>query len=488
MRKALLLVMCFMLRLAPVAAEAMADAPTYRALLIGSEQFVTHPDTAPAATSNLRRLDEALRSDVRGYAQIRTSLNQALDAEGFGSLVRAAFSGAKEQDISLLYITTHGVYQPGEAPVTFGMVLSDGLSEYLLTAEQMYSVLKDIPGIKVLIIDSCNSGALIDRGMPGNGLQSLFTKNQFKVLTASGGSEPSFLWATGAGNVQGGSYFAYAMLSGMTPGNQYAADINRDGRITLSEMHQFLLTGYGASTPQAYPMEDDFTLYQYAPEQDLQEPALISGVVFEHDVLSRTDNILDFSYTLSARSRVVYQLVYHQKGDWQFENAQYISDADMDTGEMLAGRKFRSLRIDPPDDELSGYALMFLTTVEEDRSTPHAMKLLTVEPGSGNPALEVVVPEVFYPQKGEELAISIQHTVPLRLNVRVVDAAGKQVRTLASEQPTRPQHLPDGGSVLYWNGRLHNGEQAPQGRYHILVDCQVGGQLYTALSKAFDLQ
>lgn len=464
------------------------SSPVLRGLLVGAERFVSHPNTQPAAASNLRRLAAALRKDSRGYARIRTSLNQPLDEAAFGRLVRTAFGAAREGDVSLLYVTSHGLFEEGWDPMDFAVVFSDGQTEHALTARQMHGAFQGIAGIKVLIIDSCNAGALIDRGVPGSGLRSLFTNDEFKVLAASGGSEPSVLWQSGSGSIQGGSYFADALLRGITPADRYAADINRDGDITLSELHTYLLGSYGASTPQAYPLEDDFPVFRYDLQKVVPPPALISGVVFEQEVLNRAENILDYSYTLSQRIRVAYQLIYFQELDWQFASAQYINDGDLSTGEMLPGRKQRSLRIDPPDAEMAGYVLMFLTTVEEDRSIPHAQKLLMVEPGTGDPELTAAVAEGFAPCMGEELAITIGHALPVRLNLRVVDTRGGTVRSLAQNQATRPQHLPAGGSMYYWNGRLRDGEMAPPGQYRIAVDCTIGSRLFTAMSRPFTLR
>lgn len=484
MRKALLGFMLWCLLLPQTGARAdVAVRPVLRALLIGSERFVTHPNTAPAATSNLRQLSRALRGDARGYASIRTSLNQPLDEAGFGALVRSAFSGAKKDDISFFYITTHGVYQEGRAPMEFAMVLSDGHTEFLLTAEALYKALKNVPGTKVLVIDTCNSGAVIDRGMPGSGLRSLFADGSFRVLTASGGSEPSFLWATGAGNVQGGTYFAGVLLSGISAADNFSADTNRDGDITLKELHSHMLSHYGVSTPHAYPLDDPFVLLRYKAPAQRPQPGVISGVVFEQDVMSRADNFLDFSYTLSERIRVVYQLVYLYEDDWNFTQAQYLNDSELDTGETLPGRKQRSLRIDPPDEEMAGYALMFLTTAVEDRSTPYAMKLLMVEPGTGDPELAVAAPKQFAPHRGEELPITVNHGLPIRVTLRVLDERGNQVRMLVSRQPTRPQHLPGGGSMYYWNGRGQEGRYAPPGNYRIVAECAIGGQVYFAASE-----
>ena len=223
----------------------MKPQPSLRALLVGVDQFSTQPDTAPAARNNLSRLSRALEADSRGYALIRRSLNEAMDFEAFSSLVLGTFEGAREGDVSLFYISTHGFYEPGQDPMSFSMLLSDGESEYYLTARELHQALSPIAGTKLLIIDTCFAGALIDRGLPGDGLRSLFAGGGFKVITASGGSEPSFLWSTGSGAFRGGSYFADTLYTGLSGAGRFAADGNLTARRSGAAR---LPADYGAAT------------------------------------------------------------------------------------------------------------------------------------------------------------------------------------------------------------------------------------------------
>lgn len=468
-------------------AEIYPEHVKLRALLVGADQFKTRPNTAPAAENNLQHMAIALSLDARGYEKISTSYNDAFDSESFTALVDKSFAGAKDGDVSLLYISTHGLYEEGMQAMDFGMLLSDGQREYRLSARELYRVLSPVPGLKILIIDTCNSGALIDRGLLGNGQNSLFTNGDFKVITASGGSEPSFLWSTGQGMIRGGSYFADTLTAGISGSGNYAADENRDGDITLREIHRYLLRSYGVATPQVYPRQDEMTLLRYDVAQAPKFPQAVSDLVLDQSVLSAENKDLSFSFTLNQPARLAYQLVYHKGGQWQFAQSQVIADDRRPNGDILPGRKDVSLGLRLGNQAMSGYVLLFVTTVFEDSSTPLAQSLLLVEPLSGDPQLAVAAPQAFTPKNGQELPIYIGHTFALRISVRIKDQSGRTAAILATDQATRPENLPGGGSLFYWSGTMTSGEPAQPGLYHAEVTARVGETLYKVQSASFTL-
>ncbi|MHC1786299.1 MAG: caspase family protein [Christensenellales bacterium] len=486
-RLACLLLVLALLPLGWPSGASGQGAPRLRALLVGADRFSSHPDTAPAARNNLQHLASALRCDVRGYERIRLSLNEALDDEAFKALAASSYSGAKAGDVSLFYISTHGFYDTDQDPMTFSMLLSDGDSEYYLTARELHAALAPVPGLKVLIIDTCFSGALIDRGLPGEGLRSLFTNADFKVITASGGSEPSFLWSTGSGDIRGGSYFADTLAAGVSGEGGYAADRNRDGTITLAEAHDHLMGNYAAATAQVYPAQDDMPLLVYDRKAAGSPTMQVSSLLLDQSVFSAGEEELSFSFTLNHPARLAYQLMYQKSQQWQFSQAQVIADLEQPNGESLPGRKERRLRIRLDDEATSGYVLLFLTTVLEDSSTPQAQALLMVEPSAGDPELGLRAAPSFSPGEGQEMALQISHRFPLRLTVTVCDLAGALVSTLAEALPTRPTHLPGGGSVFYWPGRAADGSLLPPGTYHARVSARIGGIDYHASSAPFTL-
>ena len=228
---ACLLLFTLLACLLPARADDTRPLPVLRALLVSCDHFVTQPDTAPSSYNNLVALRRALLYDIRGYRSIRVSVNRALDRQALASLAAAAYTGATQEDISLFYLSTHGVTIGDNDD--FAALLSDGLEERLLYGRDIAEVLNTVPGKKVVILDACFSGAAIVKGLDDPYVASAFSGPDFKVLTSAGGLEPSFLWTDGAGMVQGGSFFAQALTEGITAEGRYAADLNRDGLITL---------------------------------------------------------------------------------------------------------------------------------------------------------------------------------------------------------------------------------------------------------------
>lgn len=485
----LLVILLALLHALPFAlpARAARATPRLRALLVGADRFISQPNTQPAAENNLHQLAKALRGDSRGYERVVLSLNELSSLEAFEAVAKAAYEGAGPGDLSLFYITTHGILPEGGSPMDFAMLLSDGEKEHALTAGELHQALSRVPGEKLLIIDTCNAGALIHRGMEGKGLSTPFTEGGYRVLTASGGSEPSFFWSTGHGNLRGGSYFADALVAGISQGGRYAADADQDGTVSLKELHAYLLANYAVATPHAYPLEDAFPVLRYEPKPGLPGVNLLSNLTLGQSSFLPGDPELSFSFALNQRARLAYQLVYRRQELWQFTAPQVIADGELPDGSSLPGWKERSLVVSPVDGQSSGYVMLMLTTVLEDSATPHAQALLSVEPATGDPALGLSTPSSFSPAKGEELSIHVAHAFPVRLRLELMDAGGEPMALLFNNRPTRPMHLSGGGSLLYWHGRLPTGEMAPSGTYRLKVSCSVGEQRYAVLSDPFDI-
>ncbi|NCB34518.1 MAG: hypothetical protein EOM58_00565, partial [Clostridia bacterium] len=126
---AAMIILALLISLVPFHQVRARSESVLRALLVGSDRFVTHPDTQPAARNNIINMTQALGQDERGYQSIRVSLNEPHDADTFQNLVNDSFWDADDDDISLIYITTHGLYSLDLEPMSYAMVLSDGLSE-----------------------------------------------------------------------------------------------------------------------------------------------------------------------------------------------------------------------------------------------------------------------------------------------------------------------------------------------------------------------
>ncbi len=462
--------------------------PRLRALLIGCDHFVSQEDTWPAADNNLRMLSDTLMLDQRRYALIRSYSSSIATVEAFAEAVRSAFESAGEEDVSLLYISTHGVYDESGVDVLSGVLLSDGEEETLLGAAALQEILGTIPGKKVLILDACNSGALIGKGLNVFPEQVFFTGPDFKVLCSAGGNEASWYYQSAQNAASdGASYFATVLAYGLGNQGDFAADRNQDGLITLEETYAFLYENYAASTPQVYPQRDDFVLFAYDVNRPWAVTQAITDITFEDTLLTAGQSEVTFSFTVQRQVELYYQIVYHRDGVWQFGQAQHYLDGEQLDGTVLPGRNERTLSLDTGEQDAYGYAMIQMITREGEQTVFQGARLLCVQPAEGEAQVAVTTGAAFIPGQGQELPILVQHDVPCGLTVNVVDAEGKVARRLAYDAPTRPQQIVPNASTFYWDGRLTSGDAAPVGTYAVVVRVRLGDQTFTVCSPAVEL-
>ncbi len=472
--------------MAPAAASAApeAAAPVLRALIVTCDRFLSQEETTPAAQENARLMAGALAADARGYAVIRTECDTIGSAEAFYAILLDTFSGAGENDISVLYISTHGVYNTARSNLTAELLLCDGTTEDALSPQLLESMLASIPGTHVLLMDACHSGAFIGKGL-SNGADAVpMTGPQTRILCSAGGSEDSWYWRSEeSGALHGAGYFTSILTRGLDTGAGCPADNDRDGRVTLREAFTWLRGHYAVSTPQAYPEYDDaFVLFACG---EAGEPQGMTEIDFEETVFSGDVNRLRFSYTLHQPMRVAYQLVYMVRGAWDFRNAAQLSEPD--TLQPGVYERQLTLRLADEDTETSGYLMLQIFSLEDGSPALHDSRLISVLPLAGDIALGVECRNVYRPGVGREFPVTVRHDIPCLLTVQVQNIRGDTVRYLAYEQPSRPQHLVPEGTCLYWDGLLADGSPAPSGYYVIRVQTDTGGAVRHAYSTVFRL-
>lgn len=139
------------------AASAVSEAltvteaePTYRALLVGN----TYPGASNALAgpdNDVKAVSTMLNSMSGTDYQVRTAMNQS--ASGIRSAIASTFSGAKPGDVSLFYYSGHGNAD--------GSLV--GVGDTLLSVYSLRTALQDVPGTKIVILDCCYSGTVINR-------------------------------------------------------------------------------------------------------------------------------------------------------------------------------------------------------------------------------------------------------------------------------------------------------------------------------------
>lgn len=485
---ALLLTLCLLCPAFSLAGAQVEQGGKMRALLIGCDAFLTQENTWPAADNNLHLLSDTFLFDSRNYQLIRCLSGNVATVADFEAALTDTFAAAEAGDTALLYISTHGVFSEGASVASAALVLSDGEQEELLSAAALQAMLDKIPGQKVLILDACNAGAFIGKGLSGGADRVFFSGPDYKVLCSAGGSEASWYWhGTEDAQSSGASYFATVLANALSAKEQHAADSNLDGLITLSEVYSFLINNYAASTPQVYPQQDDFVLYAYDRDEILFPGKTISDISFDDTLLTAGVGDVSFSFTVHRQTELYYQIVYHENGSWQFGIAQHYRDEEQADGTVVPGRKQRTLSLDTGSADAYGYAMIQLITLEEGRPVYQGGCLLTVQPAVGELKLAVTSGRGFSPGLGQEMCIMVQHDVPCGLTVNICNAAGENVRRLAYAQPSRPQQLSPAGSTFYWDGRRNDGTLAEPGDYTAQVRVRLGDKTYLEKSAPFTL-
>ena len=471
-----------------------------RALLIGVDEFVSQPSAYPSSTNNVYAMQEMFQAAAEPLEKILVPDAPVTSVQQLTELIQRVFGDAEAGDVSYLYISTHGLYDP-ENGVEPALLLSDGQTENHLTPEELEAAFDGISGTKVLILDACNSGAFIGKGMTEWDEPPCFLGDDFKVITSSGAREESWYWSAGEDakqeERQGAFYFTQALCDALSAACGYPADQNHDGSITLKELYDYLLLNHAASTPQVYPQnDDDFVIFRYDPSEPLPtglERSPIMDVTFSDLVLDQDSREITIEYIAMRPVRLAYQLVYRREGRWEFENAQLIYDdserfsafGDQE-GAVSAGWKQRTLRLDELADDAYGYALVQLVSIDRGKLRVHAGRVLCVLPEEEPPAPTVEISGSFAPETGRELAVFVGHTSPCTLSVAILDEEGQVVERLCHRRSTRPMGL--AGTTLYWDGKQRDGSPAPAGTYRVRTQIHWKGQTLSVESETFELE
>ena len=465
-----------------------------RALLVGCDSFLSRSDTRPSSANNVAEMAEALSGGSMNLDELITRRDGISGAAELAELIGETFAPAREGDVSYLYLSTHGLWEPGEPGSSMTLLLSDGRSENGMTAQQLHDAFDGVQGTKVLIIDACHAGAMIAKGIRDE-FGHIFEGGEFKLICSAGGAEESWFWKGPEGEaIAGGGYFSGILSAGMSVRTGYAADANRDGVITLSEMAAYLDDMHGASRVQTYPEEDEFALLTYDAESVRRQTEAVGHILFEDGMLDRSSPSLAFSFTVFQPCRVAYQLVQQKGSRWDFEHARLVYD----TGELFGSfgdaegylsPGFKERTIDLREDTLTrgGYLLFQMIVTEQDRVHIVASRALALS--RDDPLTEIVISQRngFSPERGEEMGFVITHAGPVQLTCVIENAAGESIRRLCSRMPSRPEQIYPEGTTLYWDGRDQKGEAAVPGAYRLRVTVRRGGEEVTVTGASFYL-
>ena len=464
-------------------ATCAAGEGVSRALLIGCDRFVSMPDTTPAAENNLSLMETLVRQALPGLDRVKVRLDGPRTAAEFTALAAEAFAGADETDVSLVYLTTHGVAWTGGDTLRTALLLSDGTIEEGLEPETLRRILDTVPGRKALIVDACYSGALIAKGMAGG--VNAFAGGDYRVLVSCGGEEESFLWSAGEARQTGAGFFTAALATCLQAANWDRLDADRDGAVSLAELRDILGELYGPATAYAYPEQSGEPLFALTETEEDAAP-LLSGLWMEaRDEAG--EPAVGITFQVNRPLRLWYQMISWEADGWDFEGAVRLPDRERTggvRGAMKPGEKQRTVRLGS-DSARAGYALLQLISTEEGAPMLEASRVVCV-PAEKAAIQAVTAADGFRPAAGEEASGCVVCTGACALDVFVLDQTGQTVRTLARGAATRPG--PEGSRLyVYWDGRSESGDPALPGSYRFAALCAGATTGTEALSAPFQL-
>jgi WD40 repeat protein len=206
----------------------------------------------------------------------------------------AALGNASPNDTTLVFLASHGFshgasaaeyyFVPRDARMSdLATVLSTrpeaasspASASSLLTASEMSDALRRVAGRRLLIIDTCHSGAADGRQNPYS-LAKRSAAARVAVLSAASGNEQSYE----AINAPHGA-FTYSLMQGLDGG----ADANADGRVNLGETLDFVMTRVATNMQRLNSM-----MQKQDPKHTnkTQTPTLTAIPALAETVLSRT--------------------------------------------------------------------------------------------------------------------------------------------------------------------------------------------------------
>lgn len=475
----LLLLICLCVWLSAGMAEEDTKGKR-RALLMAYDVFAVRESMAPSATNNVAGMRGILESDSRGYDRIHEVINRYADFDSVKQQVNLAFSDSRPDDVNVIYLFSHGEIYENDGG-TFRFVFSDGKEDWHCDIATLYRLFEDVKGTKILVLDACYGGAVINKGTRDIFTRTPFMRPDWFVFTAAGGEELTYTWSSAWDQTAGGSYLMLALRQGLTEGGRYRADRNRDGKVTWQELLHYVRAHQGTSTAQAYPQTHDLVVLACAKKQ--AKPYAVTDIEYDTFGISGQEQSFDFAYTQHEAASIAYQLVYERDGVWLFDAPQLERDIKEGEADKERGRMERQMRLFE-GSERYGYMIFSILKGEGEALYPLATTLIAKH----DDALQHVrleMPAQVNFNKGEELPVLLWHQRPCLLSVTVRNLMGDAAAHPVINEPSRP--IGFDGTALYLTGVDDDGILLPKGKYWLEILVQTGSRVQAVYSPVFEV-
>lgn len=476
-------------------AQPAETSPMTRMLLIGCDYFVSQPNTAPVSENNVRTVEAAWKvgmPDTPDTPDTVCRVNTIRTAEDLRNAVDEAFSGSSMQDMNICYISTHGVLPENGDPAGMTLLFSDGVEEVNISPTELRGMLDTVPGRKLLILDSCYSGAVIGKGAPG--LENAFDSPDYTVITSSGAAERSWFWSAAGDTETGVGYFTGALIQALNAGDGYPADLNRDGAITMTELKKTLENIHGVSAVRTWPEASDEALLKYDGQAENNETvqSALTGLTFDNKIPDPEAPVCRFSFTVNRPVRMIYRMVTERNGEWDFSDTSFLFDDAEDSGTvgmLTPGYKERTLSPGIPEDGDGGYVLLQVIGLSDGVPRLYGTHVICI-PGDGSTDGNSIEMEILYPETVNVEAgmdIILRCGVPCAVTVAILDENDKVVCYPAVDQATRPEGIRPEGMTIFWDGCDRHGDKVSAGFYRIRIRLRNGDQTREILSESFEV-
>ena len=320
----------FVLPIRGFGSEPELPAAEFRCLAVGIDWFVNEENTAPCSANNAETMAGLFGDCLPEGTKVTRRVNGPAGLAEMENLILETFSDAGEEDTSILYLSTHGVVWEEEGMEKTAWILSDGEREQALEPESLRTMMDQIPGKKVLILDCCHAGAAAET----------FVGPEWRLIAGCGVEEDCYFWA--AGEVTGTGYFTAALENALRASAREQIDPDGDGKVSLKELAGRIREIYGVSTPVFLPEGDEEALF-LLPEVQMQERLL--DLRFDPET---EEGALQFHFRTETAVKLEYRLVPMGENGWDFTRAAKIPDRERSgqkRGVVSPGEKDRSVRV-----------------------------------------------------------------------------------------------------------------------------------------------
>ena len=415
-----------------------------RVLLLACRDFLTAPSLGFESSGNLQMLAACFSAAGIGGSRLHLEDGTVATREMLGDVLHDCFGDAEDADLSILYICTHGIRTEADEPA---ILLSDGVLEELLSAQNLALMLNSLPGEKLLILDACFSGALIGRGSPYK--NSFSGSERIHVLTSASGGENTW-YAVGNTLAEGSlSYFVFALSKAAGLFGTPEADADRDGMISLSELILYLRFACSVSVPQLFsPYAERIILPAASPAYTLP----LSSFSWGSQLLDPQSETLSVSFTVRDDASVSYRIVQRAGGEWDWAHALICRPEETALG---PGRVRHELSLQGTNPGsyllLQVYASVYGTSLLCDQRLYAAL----YPSAAFSPPTAVS----FSPFGLSGAMISINAGGPALCSCRIETVSDALVSTLCDQSLMFPER--DGCIRLYWDGHVGSDQPVP---------------------------